>query len=294
MATNYAECDVPQGCRPGSISMNGEAMSFGRQGSGLNGESTPPEIGLMLTSGSAAVVGRLSSVGLDFLVLDQQHGFQVDSLDAMCTAAQRVPVLVRVASESHVGIERALDSGASGVVVPMIEDGNQATQLMRSCQYAPDGERSYGLRHGASAYGGSTRPANINARIRCFAMVESKQGLNNVAAIAASGVSGIFAGPIDLAIVLGIDLDAARTLRDASLRSGLREIVAACNAAGVIPGIFAPSMAAASECIQFGFRMIAIGTDLGLVSEATKAAVFDLLDTWEATENEHSEQTLGL
>jgi 4-hydroxy-2-oxoheptanedioate aldolase len=226
-----------------------------------------------MTSGSAAVAGRLSTAGLDFIAVDQQHGFLTDSLDTICIAARETPVLVRVASSGAAEIGRALDSGAAGVVVPMVEDRAQAEQIVGAALYPPAGERSFGLRHGPSTYGGSTQPPELNLRTRCFAMIESEEGLRNLAAIASSGVSGIFVGPIDLAVAFGIQLADARTLRDPRLRAMLREIAEGCSSAGVTSAIFAPSPGLAADCIELGYQTVALGSDLAVITAATTAAL---------------------
>ena len=104
-------------------------------------------VGAWVSIGSSYVVEVLASCGFDWLCIDLQHGFAADGdLLPMLQAAAitRIPALVRVPGLDHRLIGRALDSGAAGVIVPMVNSAAEAREAVRACRYPPGGVRSWG------------------------------------------------------------------------------------------------------------------------------------------------------
>ena len=156
-----------------------------------------PAIGLWASIPSPLTAEAVALAGPDYVVADQQHGaLEPTTLMAMLQAvagAGSAP-LVRVARNEPFAIGQALDLGAQGVIVPMVESGEEAARAVAACRYAPEGIRSFGaLRAGAGE-----RPL-------CLVMIETRAGLEQVAEIAATpGLDGIYIGPSDLALSLGL------------------------------------------------------------------------------------------
>lgn len=229
-----------------------------------------------LTGGTAALLSRC---GADFVVLDAQHGFY----DAGSLAATLlhwdpvVPVFVRVADRSPAGIGRVLDLGASGVIVPLVDDPGQAAAVAACCRYPPRGNRSWGPMTGL--VGRSVpAPAAADAGVVCGVMVETSGGLAAVDAIAATaGVDMVFVGPFDLSLGLGVNLE--DMVEDTSVDSPLSRVVRACESAGVRSAVYAGNPERAHRLRRFGFTDVVVLTDAALLADAATVA----FGHWRAT-----------
>lgn len=211
---------------------------------------------------SALSVEICAEAGWPAIVLDQQHGAGGPAeLLACLTAAKAAgtPALVRVAALDTGLIGRALDAGAQGVVVPMIDTPEQAAELVRAVKYPPRGGRSFGpYRAKQLVEGGYFEGAN-DWTIAC-GQIETRSAVENIDAICAvPGFDMIYLGPNDLAI----SLSGGKT-RDIRSPAVLEAIVHVCNRAeahGVITGIYANDAEYARQLVQMGWQVISIGTD---------------------------------
>lgn len=168
-------------------------------------ETRAPLVGGWLGTRSPAVVDACREAGLEFVVLDTQHSALTlgDCAELLAgVEADDFSVLVRVDSNDHAQIGKALDFGASAVIVPLVETAEQAAAAASACRFPPLGTRSYGpVRRDIS----SASPAELDERASLFVMIETTLGLQNAPEIAATpGVDGIFVGPADLSISLGL------------------------------------------------------------------------------------------
>ncbi|OQV07620.1 hypothetical protein CLAIMM_12025 [Cladophialophora immunda] len=186
--------------------------------------------------------------------------------------------LVRVPSHGLEWVKWALDSGAAGVVVPMVETGDQAQAVVRNSRYPPDGARSFGPLHAAFAHPDSDRSqltyfdaARKPENIAILPMIESARGVENADSIlAAEGVSGVFVGPYDLRVSLG--LQGGDGAEDVFIQA-LQAIVAAGKKAGKPAGIFTGTPQALQRNIQLGFRFFLYHGDSTLLATASKNSV---------------------
>jgi 4-hydroxy-2-oxoheptanedioate aldolase len=239
--------------------------------------------GTFATLGSAAAVEFAAADGFDFVVVDCQHGLagyadMVSALRAM--AAYPAVPLVRVPAGDDAAIERALDAGAAGVIVPGVESGARAREVAARCRYPEHGTRSFGPVRSELLLG--LDPAAVNQRVLCLVMIESREGLAAREEIcAASGVDGIFVGPADLAVSLGLPpaaeprpgehADAVRDIRECAVRHGL------------FAGIHAGTAAQAAQRAAEGFTLVTISTDTGLLRWAMRKSLRDARTTANAT-----------
>ena len=233
-----------------------------------------PVVGAWSTLGSPLAASILAGTGADWLVLDGQHGLYDDAtvvatLAALAGAARpgrTAPVLVRVPSNEAGWIGRALDAGAAGVVVPMVDDEHEALAAARACRYPPDGRRSWGAWSGE--WGGGTPDAvEANRAVMCAVMVETPSAVDRVDRIAATpGVDMVFVGPYDLSLALGTTH--ADLLADRSPDGPLGRVVAACRDAGVLAGAFAGSVEVARLLRAQGFTWISVLSDTTLLARA--------------------------
>jgi 4-hydroxy-2-oxoheptanedioate aldolase len=224
------------------------------------GQST---LGLWCSSASPAVAEYAASVGPDFILWDLQHGLVTDADLAPCfrgVLGTEVAPLARVAANDLTLIGRALDAGAYGIVVPLVNSAEEASAAARACRYPPDGERSYGPNRVGLVMG--TYDTKTLGDVACIVMVETAAGLANVEAIAATpGVDAILIGPSDLAINLGLAPDD----RGPKHAAAVKQIADVCKAAGIASGIVLGDGATARRHIDLGFQFINVTTDLGLI-----------------------------
>jgi 4-hydroxy-2-oxoheptanedioate aldolase len=230
-------------------------------------------VGAWSMLGSPLAASILAGIGADWLVLDGQHGLYDDaalvaSLGPLVAAAGegRTPdVLVRVPSNDAAWIGRALDAGATGVLVPMVQDEHEAAGAAAACRYPPAGMRSWGAWWGGWGVPAPTA-ASANERVMCAVMVETPSALQRVAAIAGTpGVDMVFVGPYDLSLALGIEH--ADLLADDSPDGPLRRVVRACRDAGVRAGAYAGSLDVARILRRHGFTWITVLTDTAFLTQ---------------------------
>jgi 4-hydroxy-2-oxoheptanedioate aldolase len=202
-----------------------------------------------------------SKAGYDYVCIDMQHGLM--DLDMAMTMLAHIDTgdalpVVRATSIDPALIGRLIDSGALGVIVPMVNTVEQAVTSVRACRYAPDGDRSVGpigagMRHGGSYF------ETAHTTVTVIPMIETVESLGNVEAIAAvDGVGALYVGPSDLSLSMGYPEGPDQPTPE--FDAALRRVVAACEANGVIPGIHAAPGLVEKRREQ-GFTMITVGYD---------------------------------
>jgi 4-hydroxy-2-oxoheptanedioate aldolase len=205
----------------------------------------------------------LDAAGCDYVCVDCQHGLAgggAGALPALLGVRRSVPV-VRVPSNDVRWIGRALDAGAHAVIVPMVWSAEDAARAALACRYAPDGVRSWGTNR--SSLTGT--PAEVNASVSCYVMVETGAALECVDAIAATpGVDGIYLGPADLAVSMGF----APTGGDDDVEKAIERVRVACVDAGIVAGIQADGGDDARRRVEQGFDMVTVATDVALLRGA--------------------------
>jgi 4-hydroxy-2-oxoheptanedioate aldolase len=227
-----------------------------------------------LTLDSPAAATAVASAGFDAVVVDLQHGHAtLGSLPHVLAAIQHTQAMsfIRAAWNHPADLMRALDLGARGVICPMVGSRAEAEALVAACRYPPAGIRSYGPLHAAFGRGHEQTTA-ANDAVLLFAMIETADGFANLEEIAATpGLDGLFVGPADLS--LGIGLDTFADLSDPMLLTALDTIVAAATAHGLVPSIHAPSPSGAAAMSDRGFRFVSSAVDEDLLREAAEAAL---------------------
>lgn len=235
--------------------------------------SDAPTIGLWSSLADAATLRLLASAAPGWLVLDAQHGTWSDGdLAAVLPLLDTpVPTWVRLADDRASGIGRALDAGADGVIVPLVDSPEQAAAAVRACRYPPLGQRSWGPAAPLVGRAAPT-PDDANARVRCAVMVETAAALAAAGPIAGTpGLDMVFVGPFDLALALGRTVD--DLLADDAPGAPLPTVASACRAAGVRAGAFAGDHDRAERLVALGFTDVVVATDAGLLGGAARDAV---------------------
>lgn len=205
------------------------------------------------SSHSAEVMGQ---IGFDWVVIDTQHGAASEAgllpiIQALGLSA--TPTLVRVNWIDPALIMRALDSGAAGVVVPMVNTPAAAAVAVSAVRYPPDGIRSFGpVRTYYSTDGAREEPL-------CIAMIETVEALENLDAIAATpGLDGLLVGPVDLALSMGLGLSREMP---AQVLDAIERVSTACRKHGLIAASVALGRANAEDQIGRGVTALTSGAD---------------------------------
>lgn len=224
-----------------------------------------------LTDPFAATI--MGNAGFDVVCVDLQHShvdlhLLADSLGAVSRAGSIAAA--RVPWNAPDPIMRALDLGAQLVIVPMISTREEAASAVRFFRYAPAGGRSWGpiWRH---EDGVPPTPQEGDALATNALMIETKEGLDNVEAIAAvDGVDALYVGPNDLALSLGLDLASRRESRE--FDDAIRRIIAVGHAAGISVGIDCEGAQDVKYWRQRGADFALCSHDSLLLEAAAKAA----------------------
>ena len=221
--------------------------------------------------GSAFGVELLCVARPDYVCVDLQHGLaDLEALIPMLAAAEAAGAtpLVRVPRNDPADVGKVLDAGARGIIVPLVNDASEAARAARACRYPPEGNRSYGPVR-ASVVLGTTDPVSLDRAVSCIVMVETREGLENVEEIAATpGVDGIYVGPSDLALSLGLPptLDVVEPVHV----EAVARIKDACKHHGITVGIHTASAEVSKKHSGAGFDMITTGTDSTLLADAAR------------------------
>jgi 4-hydroxy-2-oxoheptanedioate aldolase len=239
--------------------------------------STPVRSGAWCLLGEPLTSARVAALGFDWVCLDAQHGAFGDAslLETLRTLPAGTASVVRVASLDAAAIGRALDAGAGTVIVPLIDTAAQAAAAVDAAFYPPRGRRSWGP---ITPLWNVAAPGAADAETGLWIMVESRQALDELDAIlAVPGITGVFVGPYDLALTLGITLDELLAAPDEA--APLRRIVAACAAAGIAAGAFAGEPVKAARLAELGFADVVVATDAGLLEAGARAVLGAASDT---------------
>lgn len=216
---------------------------------------------------------RLARLGYDYVAVDAQHGLMgytgirnaMLAIDAGATSA----AMVRVEQNDPFAIGRVLDAGATGVIVPLIDTAEDAAAAVRATRYPPEGRRSYGPMRAQLRVGPA--PAEANESVLLLAMIETPQGLRNVAEICATpGLDGIYVGPSDLRLAVGGETSTDPAV-DEVFEQAVEKIAKAAEAAGIAAGIHTPNGEVARRRLEQGYTFASVASDLVHLEQAAKA-----------------------
>lgn len=234
--------------------------------------SPAPIFGLAVTYASPGALERIGP-DWDWIWIDAQHG----DLDFRETAQLlrvadliKRPALVRVPSQDSGWIGKALDAGAAGVIVPMVESVQEAKAMVTAAKFPPQGNRSYGGRRAVDRCGrGYYKTANRDTLL--ILQLESNEAVTLSDSLAAmEGVDGLFLGPDDLMIRSGLDVDTPKNQETIGRQSSA--VGESCRKYGkLIVGIGA-SDGAMSMAVEHGYNLVVGGGDVGFLAGGSSAA----------------------
>jgi 4-hydroxy-2-oxoheptanedioate aldolase len=208
---------------------------------------------------------RLARVGYDYLAFDAQHGLfgyqgMLNNLLATDTKGSTAVGMVRVEANDLTYIGRALDAGATAVIVPLIDNAQDAADAVAAVRYPPLGRRSYGPMRAQLRIG--PNPADTHDQTAVLAMIETADGLANVEEICATpGLDGIYVGPSDLRLAIGGTSSTDPAVQD-EFELALTRVRKAAEAAGIAAGIHNADGVSAARRLTEGFTFAPVAADV--------------------------------
>ena len=230
----------------------------------------------MLTLPSGAVAEILGDVGFDWIFVDAEHGpIEAAELQLILqTIGRRVPCLVRVPTTDSVAIQRALDLGAAGIIVPQVNSAEQAARVVDFSRYPPAGSRGVGISR-AQGYGLDFTPYVSDANQRSVVVVQAEniravECIEEIAAV--PGIDGVLIGPYDLSASMGLmgQIDHPRVVE------AIDRVTAVCLRRGLKLGIFGVTPAAVKPYLAKGYTFVVAGVDTILLGQGARGVLAEL------------------
>ena len=239
---------------------------FNKGGSAINGWLQIP---------NSFTAELMANQNWDSLTLDMQHGVidyshAISMLQAISTT--EVVPMARVNWNEPGQIMKILDAGAYGIICPMVSNRKEAENFVQACMYPPRGYRSYGPIRGL-VYGGPDYADEANNEILKFAMIETKESLDNLDQIMQTpGLDGIYIGPADLSLAIG-EKPSFDKPEGNPVYEVIMKILEHAKKNKLIAGIQNAQPEYAHKMIKKGFQLVTIGTDQRFMTAAAKAAL---------------------
>jgi 4-hydroxy-2-oxoheptanedioate aldolase len=229
-------------------------------------------VGYWVSLDSPPSTERLARLGYDYIALDGQHGLiGYDGLLHGLTAihAGGGTGIVRVEANDITPIGRALDAGADGVIVPLVDNAEQAAAAVAAARYPPAGARSFGPTRAGLRIG--PVPAESNEHTFVCVMIETGPGLEAIDEICATpGLDGVYIGPADLMIGIGGSRPGDPDFLE-PWEAAIARIREAAADAGIAAGIHTNDGATAAQRLAEGFTFATVASDLAHLEAAAAA-----------------------
>jgi len=234
-----------------------------------------PQIGIWSTLPSPYVSELIAGSGYDWVLLDTEHTpsdvpLMLQQLQAVDSEpARRTAAVVRPAWNDPVLIKRYLDIGAQSLLLPFVQNADEARAAVSAIRYAPHGIRGMGGSMRASRFGRDTAYIRDAERELCLLVqVETREALERIEEIAnVEGIDGVFIGPADLSASMGHPGNPTHPEVRAAIDDAIRRI----RACGKAPGILMVDEVRARECLAHGALFVAVAMDMLLLRNAADA-----------------------
>ena len=215
----------------------------------------------------------------DSLTIDMQHGV-VDYMSAVqmlqSISTTNIVPMARVPWNEPGQIMKILDAGCYGVICPMVSNRKEAENFVKACLYPPKGYRSFGPVRGRLLYKDSDYVDHANNEILKFAMIETKEAIENLDSIMSTpGLNGIYIGPADLSLAIG-QKPAFDNQEGTPTYEKITNILNHAKKNNLVAGIHNATPEYALKMIKLGFQLVTIGSDQRYMSSGAKAAVSKL------------------
>jgi 2-keto-3-deoxy-L-rhamnonate aldolase RhmA len=234
-----------------------------------------PTLGCFMGLQSPNVAELLGHAGYDFLVVETEHNAldsaQVEHILMAIGGTEAVP-LVRIPSADPVFIQRALDIGGMGVVVPLVRTAAEAEAIVRATRLPPAGTRSWGpLRASRYTFDNRDYMDRANDNMLVALILETREAVENLESIAAvPGVDAIFLGPADLSLAYGVDF---LTGPHPPVQAAIEKMLRVCRERGVACGLGDTSVEALLAWRERGCTFLVYGPDYALLAGTVRAGL---------------------
>lgn len=240
------------------------------------------QFGTFFELGGRGAMEALGNTGLDFVIIDTEHGCaSVESVADYIVAAENCGIApyVRIGATTRHVVLRMADIGARGLIIPNIRTIEQVQEVIDAAKFSPIGHRGF-CPNRTSGWGSQDWAVNVNAymaesntRCKVLPQCETTEALEKIDEIAAlDGVDGIFVGPFDLSVDMGIPLE----LDNPKLIDAIEHILDICKKHGKDAHIFANSIEDATKWAQRGFDYVTYALDAGILISAYQEALAQL------------------
>ncbi|HLL94243.1 MAG TPA: aldolase/citrate lyase family protein [Spirosoma sp.] len=234
---------------------------------------TRPLLGTIVSLPSPELSELLSLTGFDWLFVDMEHGaLSIGDAQRMLQAIKNdCNAIIRVAENNPTLIKQALDIGADGVIVPLVNTAAEARQAVASARYPPAGKRSVGIAR-AHHYGLNFTDylKQANQSIAVIIQIEHQEAIHNLDEIlAVEGIDGVFIGPYDLSASMNRPGD----VFGLAVQAAIQEVKSKCARKGIPIGLFLPQIDQVEAEIASGTRFSAVGTDTFFVWSGAQRVV---------------------
>jgi len=228
-------------------------------------------IGVGASVDNLLVPEALAQSGFDFILIDNQHGNWNDASNAAAFRAVQMggaTPMIRVQKNDYYTIGRALDRGAMGIIVPMVNSKKEAEAAARAVRFPPRGGRSIGPF--GTSFLGENYVEEINDQVYLAVQIETATAVKNAREIlSVEGVDGCWVGPGDMSLTMGVEQGAPEH------EEAILSVLALCQELGKVPGLACrPNNAA--YWLDKGFRFVTVGGELGLMRERATQVLQDL------------------
>ena len=218
----------------------------------------------------------LANSGCRFVFYDMEHtGLGFETLKWLFSTCRGLPIepMVRVPRGEYTWLARALDLGAHGVMIPMVESAEQARSIVQACRYPPIGRRGAAFGFAQCDYQGGDigqKIRNYHDRTLVVAQIETERGLAAVEEIAAvDGIDVLWVGHFDLSNFMGIPAQ----FDNPTFLQAMQRVADVAKQHGKAAGFMATDPAWVDRVKAMGYTMLAVGTDVSLLADATRRLV---------------------
>ena len=265
-----AYCDVKKFCELHGIECVLAEDEIGSAGLMKLCELTQTKIGTMLSEIPFSNIPIIfKNCGLDFLIVDAEHGaFDYTPLSSLITTARLVGLtaIVRLSDGERRDITRLADMGADGFILPMTNSAEDIRKVVEYAKYAPIGNRGISTNRAHTFYNPppmATYMRAANKRIKVFAQIETKSGVENIDGILSTeGVDGVFVGPNDLSISLGC------VGCDEPIKQAISTVADSAKRHGKPWGIITTSSTLIAHSLSCDTSFISYGSEINMIKDS--------------------------
>jgi 2-keto-3-deoxy-L-rhamnonate aldolase RhmA len=240
---------------------------------------TVPPIGTFMKIPAVEAVEIVKLAGFDFIVIDAEHApLTLSDLNHMIIVARAIGIapIVRVPDHGYGDVQRLLDAGAAGLFFPHVADRAECEQVVRQALHPPLGTRGAGggMRAGNWGMAGRGSASYVQDgvdKVMRIPMIEEKIAVDNADEIlAVNGVDGIFIGPGDLSMTMGLRPS------DREVQDAIEEVLKKAKAAQVPVGTVAGDAAGARRLIGKGYDFILVSNDTGMLAKSAMGLIDEI------------------